>query len=199
MQKFALVLRSSINNSTEVSPALLNLGREIQLPIDRALQADSCQNFEIERENLRKLIPESLHDIILKVKDNIIKAHQVNKVYFDAKRRDVSFKVGEKVLVRNNELSNAEQNKAQKFCKKWIGPFTIIKNYDNTYILDMPKRMIPKRHVSDLKPFFDRNLDFSSPVSDSNNSVNVSQIPVQKRLRNNPKFCYKKFFTSRKN
>jgi hypothetical protein len=38
IRKFVLVLRSMIKNTTQVSPALINLGREIQLPIDRCLK-----------------------------------------------------------------------------------------------------------------------------------------------------------------
>lgn len=42
IQKFALVLRSMVNDTTQIAPSILNLGRQIALlfPIDRALQSD---------------------------------------------------------------------------------------------------------------------------------------------------------------
>jgi hypothetical protein len=43
------------------------------------------------------------------------------------------------VFVKNRELSKGEVNK-----------------FNNTYILDMPIRIIPKRYVEDLKPFHER-------------------------------------------
>jgi hypothetical protein len=158
IQKFALVLRSMMNDTTQVSPALLNLGREIQLPIDRSLQSEQSQNYEAEAQKLAQEIPLALKQIIKFVRNNIFKAHQINKVYFDAKRRDVHFEVGQLVYVRNHELSNADKNRAKKFCKKWIGPFKILSKFQYTYILDMPKRLVPKRHVQDLKPFFPREV-----------------------------------------
>jgi hypothetical protein len=150
---------------------LLNLGREIQLPIDRSLQVEECKNYEEEARKLSQSIPLALKEIIQVVRNNIFRAHQVNKVYFDAKRRDVQFEVNQFVFVRNRELSNAEQNRAKKFCKKWIGPFKIISKFHDTYILDMPKRMIPKRHVVDLKPYFPRD----TPVQKKDSVVSLKK------------------------
>jgi transposase InsO family protein len=157
IQKFALVLPTMMNDTTQVSPALLNLGREIQLPIDRSLQVEKCEDYEEEARKSSQSIPLALKEIIKVVRNNIFRAHQVNKVYFDAKRRDVQFEVNQLVFVRNRALSNAEQNRAKKFGKKWIGPFKIISKFHDTYILDIPKRMISKRHVEDLKPYFPRD------------------------------------------
>jgi hypothetical protein len=54
LQKFALALRTMANESTNVSPALLNLGRELALPVDRALQIDSTQTSSISfRHNFK--------------------------------------------------------------------------------------------------------------------------------------------------
>jgi hypothetical protein len=60
------------------------------------------------------------------------------------------------VFVKNRELSKGEVN-----------------NFNNTYILDMPIRMIPKRHLEDLKPFHERQL----PVlkKDSVKSLKIDQ------------------------
>jgi hypothetical protein len=62
------------------------------------------------------------------------------------------------VFVKNRELSKGEENRAKKFYKKWIGPYKILSKFNNTYILDMPARMIPKRYVEDLKPFHERQV-----------------------------------------
>jgi hypothetical protein len=173
IHKFALVLRSMINDTTQVSPALLNLGREIQLPIDRSLQREECQDYLQEAQSLAESLPFALKELIKVVRNNIFRAHQVNKVYFDAKRRDISFEVGQMVFVKNRELSKGEENRAKKFYKKWIGPYKILSKFNNTYILDMPARMIPKRYVEDLKPFHERQL----PVlkKDSVKSLKIDQ------------------------
>jgi hypothetical protein len=60
------------------------------------------------------------------------------------------------VFVKNSELSKGEVNK-----------------FNNTYILDMPIRMIPKQYVEDLKPFYERPV----PVlkKDSVESLKIDQ------------------------
>jgi transposase InsO family protein len=83
IHKFALVLRSMINDTTHVSPALLNLGREIQSPIDRSFQREECEDYLQEAQSLAQSLPFALKELI-KVVRNIFRAHQVNKVYFDA-------------------------------------------------------------------------------------------------------------------
>ena len=193
IQKFALVLRSMINETTGASPALLNLGREIMLPIDRSLQTEECQNYELEARKLAESLPLGLKEIIKVARSNIIRAHQVNKVYFDAKRRDVNFNIGEKVWVRNHELSDADQNKAKKFCKKWIGPYKILKRHEYTYVLDMPHKMIPKRHVSDLKPFYERKINVETPISIREIQTGEEpKIPIARQLRAKNRVDFKK-------
>jgi hypothetical protein len=80
MQKFALVLRSKVNETTKVSPAILNLGREIQLPFDRAMQSNSSS---VNVQELAQSIPDNLRIIIESVRQDIVKAHEMNKKYFD--------------------------------------------------------------------------------------------------------------------
>jgi hypothetical protein len=160
-----------ISDTTKFSPALLNLGREIALPIDRSLQKNESTNFERDARDLAKILPEQLKDILNFAKDRILKAHQRNKIIFDKSRRDISFEIDKLVYVRNHELSDGDSNKAKKFTKKWIGPFKILKKQEMTYIIDLPGRLNPKRHISDLKPFFPRESNFSEPPKVTVNSL----------------------------
>ena len=69
LQKFAFALRSSVNESTKVSPAILNLGRELPLPFDRKLQDD--QDVDVDSERNQSLdVPDKLAKIISFVVDN---------------------------------------------------------------------------------------------------------------------------------
>ncbi|CAL8129185.1 unnamed protein product [Orchesella dallaii] len=159
LQKFALCLRSMVNDTTGVPPALLVLGRNIPLPVDRVLKGDV---LECPSEIVKKLIntiPRALLDLLEHVKDRIRRKHQLNKSYFDKNRRDVSFNVGDKVWVRNHQLSNAANQTSRKFFPPYIGPFEILKKTNDTYLLKMKKKFIPKRHVTDLKPYSDPLTD----------------------------------------
>lgn len=183
--KFALVLRSMISDTTKVSPAILNHGREIPLPIDRALQPSLGQ---VDVLKLAKELPESLREIISFVKSNVQKVHDKNKQYFDSKRRDIQFQVGDEVLMRNHELSDASKNITRKFLPKWLGPFVILKKHTDTYWLDVHSTLVPKRHTSDLKPFVKRKTENvqskPNPISLRLAQKDLSQvIPVKRQLR----------------
>jgi len=157
-----------INDTKKVYSALLNLGREIALPIDRLLQIEECHNFEQVPSKLAVELPESLKHIITYARENILKAHDIHKKYFDAKRRDFSFNVGDNIFIRNHELSDDESNRAKKFYPKWLGPFKIFKKYGDIYHVEgenLPISMNPKRYVSDLKPFFERKTDVKTQIS----------------------------------
>jgi hypothetical protein len=80
MQHFALALRTSINNSTQVAPSILNLGRIIPLPFDRAL--DDCNGHGTPGPQPH-ILPAKLNEIITFVRHNIIEAQQRNKQYYD--------------------------------------------------------------------------------------------------------------------
>jgi hypothetical protein len=183
LQKFALALRTMANESTQVSPALLNLGREIALPIDRVLQAHPSQNYDQIASQLSNEVPQLLSDLIQKARQNVSNAHIINKKYFDLKRRERSFKVGDRVWVRNHQLSNADTNTVQKFLPKWIGPYRILSEFENTYKLDLEPRMIPKRLISDLKPFVERDGTQTLPISILEKKLDEQpKIPTKSRV-----------------
>lgn len=172
LQKFALCLRTMVNDTTGVSPALLMLGREIPLPVDRELVTGPDISIE-EVKKIARSVPKSLQEMLKITRDKILRKHQLNKSYFDIKRREISFEVGEKVWVLKHSLSNAAEHKTSKFEPKYMGPFEILSKKNDTYNLKMPKKMIPKRHVSDLKAYFEPISTQNVPeliVEDTENS-----------------------------
>ncbi len=75
----------------------------------------------------------------------------------DAGRVDRVFKVGDRVLLRTNELLDAAV--MAKLRPRWDGPFTVTAGPSpNAYTLALPRRMrcSPKVNVDSLKPFFER-------------------------------------------
>ena len=110
IQNFALARRTMANKVTGITPAVLNLGRVIALPFDRALQEGNNGDTPVA---LAAALPEKLHEITVYVRQCMGKAGAKQKVYFDQYRRDVRFNVGDKVLVRNHALSDAEAEKSK--------------------------------------------------------------------------------------
>lgn len=185
LQHFALALRTAVNETTGVTPALLNLGREISLPIDRELNPEISLDYEKDAKEIAKTIPTSMSTLINDVKSRIKHVQEVNKFYHDEKVRHCEFNVGDYVWVRNHQLSDAANKVAKKFAKKWIGPYKIILKRDLTYCLQMPKHLVDKRHVSDLKAYTappEKSAVKLLPIKEivqSNEPVNL----VKERLR----------------
>ena len=87
--------------------------------------------------------------------------------------------------IRNHELSDASSGIARKFLPKWIGPFSILKKLGDTYIIDVVSKLVPKRHVSDIKPFIERSKNLQKvPVSIGQAQLNKKPVvPVIRQLR----------------
>ena len=98
------VLEMAYNNSKHVStgfsPFYLNTGQEIQMPLDLALGAArrACNNPEAAKRiiQLRKDLQIAKH--------SIRKAQQRQGHYADPHRRDIVFKVGDRVLLSTEHL-----------------------------------------------------------------------------------------------
>lgn len=154
LQKFALALRSTVNETTGVSPDMLNLGRKINFPIDNALNPEVSDNEHVNLKDVSENLARKLSKLVFYVRKQMNKAHEVRKVLFDKSRRDFHFEIGDLVMVRNHQNSDAAQNISRKLLEKWIGPFKVIEKHDLTYKLEVSGRLNPKRHVSDLKPYY---------------------------------------------
>ncbi len=126
MQNFALALRSSVNETTGVSPALLFLGRELQLPIDRQLNPQISKDYEKDAQEIATAYKTEMENLIPRVRSQIKHTQEVNKLCHDEKVRHFEFNVGDYVLVRNNQLSD----KAAKFQKHRNG-LVRIELYEN--------------------------------------------------------------------
>jgi hypothetical protein len=165
LQQFAFAVRSAINETTKVSPALLNLGRELPTPFDRTLQAESDFENELLIEELRNL-PEKLGKVIDFVRKNIILAHDKNKTYYDKSHRPISFETGELVLIKNHIQSKKIDAITKKLAPKWIGPYKIDKKLTEVsynIVTVKENKLLGKRHVSEIKPFVKRMSNLQSP------------------------------------
>ncbi len=183
LQKFALALRSMINETTGVSPDMLNLGRKINYPIDNALNEESTDIEDVNCKEMSDNLSKSLSKLIVYVRKQMDHAHEVRKILFDKTRRDVEFNIGDMVMVRNHQNSDATQNISKKLLEKWIGPFKILDRHDLTYKLDMTGRHNPKRHVSDLKPYFPPVIfDNDTTKEFQDELVNIRKLRARKAI-----------------
>lgn len=148
-----LAYNSSIQASTGKSPFFLNSGQEVRLPLDAAMSSiRNCSNPEAA-DRIR-----ALHQGIVEAKRAIEKAQERQRKYADQHRRDVTFAVGDKVLLSTDHLQLVGDRRTPKFSERFIGPFPIQRVVGpNAYQLELPSslQIHPVLNISRLKEYRD--------------------------------------------
>ena len=142
-----LAYNSAVNASTQFSPFFLTYGREVHVP-GSLLNPQSTTNVAAS-EYMTKL-----SDALEDAKRNLLWASQRQKRYADNRRRDVTYAVGDQVLLSTSNLKLP--GPARKFQPRYVGPFTITQRIGETaYRLELPTdlRIHNVFHVSKLKAF----------------------------------------------
>ena len=188
LQKFALAIRSDVSETTQVSPALLNLGREIPFLFDREMNSEQPNSAPLIHTTQ---LQQQLQELVSWVRRNIQKAHETNKKYYDLRHRDVSYQPNQPVLLRTHCLSVKDQGFAAGLAPKWSGPFYVRKSVTPvTYeiVEDLMSKKSKVIHVYDIKPYVERKRFVKKVTPDP------IHVPIlQKRvLRNLPRVDYRK-------
>ena len=159
-----LAINNAKQASTGFTPFRLNYGQEIQMPLDQAIAGLRPSNNPEAAERITRLQA----DLKLAT-SNIEKAQERQARYADQHRRDVTFAVGDKVLLSTEHLKLAGADKrTPKFTYKYIGPFEIKRVIGaNAYELDLPAQLQihPVLNISRLKAYHDGQQLFPNRVS----------------------------------
>lgn len=154
LPKVACAIRTSRSESTGLTPYFVNFGREMVLrgsdhvpALDEQQEASQNQPPPQERATV-------LERVFSDVRTRLDQAQARGKKYYDLRRRDVQYVVGEKVWKREHVLSSAPNYFTAKLAPKFSGPYTIYKRVSPwTYHLrDDNGQDRGVWHVKDLKP-----------------------------------------------
>lgn len=116
---FGYALRSSFHETTRLTPAELFLGRKILTPFERLA---SVLEATTQQPSLEKLI-----HLAQRTQQNIVKAQEKQKKYYDRHRRESDLSEGDYVLLHSHFLSSSANVVVQKFLPLYEGPYMIIK------------------------------------------------------------------------
>ncbi|GFT35644.1 uncharacterized protein TNCV_2849391 [Trichonephila clavipes] len=116
LHEFAFVLRISVKETTNKTPAELFLGRKIITPFSKLINV--IEAAEYVGRNIEKLFDEA--------RQNMRKQHKNWEKYYNRKRREVSIKVNDLVLVRTHFISAAVRRVVGKFMPKFEGPYRVL-------------------------------------------------------------------------
>jgi hypothetical protein len=98
---------------------------------------------------------QTIHDAVKKAKQLLEGAQQRQKAYADSKRRDITFNVGQAVLLSTTNI-RLKSPGTQKLLPRFIGPFKVLQRINTVaYKLELPSslKVHPVFHVSLLKPY----------------------------------------------
>ncbi|CAB4039849.1 Retrovirus-related Pol poly from transposon 412 [Paramuricea clavata] len=178
-----LAYRSTVQTSTGFSPHFLVFGRETRIPVDLMTpeppQAEVPPTTSEYAEKLRKRF-ERTYEL---TRVNTKKSSERYKDYYDAKAKDTTYNVGEKVWLY---VPFVKKGKNLKLSRPWRGPYTIVKKIsDVVYRIEKNanKRNRLVVHYNRLKPCFERPLK-SLPNRPPNETKLQSKETTETRKEN---------------
>ncbi|GFS67479.1 uncharacterized protein TNCV_1610551 [Trichonephila clavipes] len=127
LHEFALALRTSVNETTNKTPAELFLGRKIITPFSKLINV--TEGAEYVGRNIEKLFDEA--------RQNRRKQHKHWEKYYNWKRREVNVKVNDLVLVQTHFIRAAGRRVVGKFMPKFEGPYRVLEVRNNNLIILM--------------------------------------------------------------
>ena len=136
--------RTSINRTLKRSPFEVLYGREDLMPQDLAFNININENKE-EKENYQYQLSKKLKQMYEDIYNKRLKEQQRYKSYYDLKHKEVTFQIGDKVLVLFDVPSK------EPLMPRWEGPYEIIEKINPvTYKVENAEKIITI-HVQRMK------------------------------------------------
>lgn len=134
---------NTVHTETRYTPHELVFGKQVNMPSNVNCQVDPLYSFDDYPLELRYRLQVSCND----AKDNLIASKLKRKEMVDKKSNPCSYKVGDKVLLKNNTTS--------KLDPLYIGPYTVVKDKSPNVILSLDgRKKLIEVHKNRIKPYF---------------------------------------------
>jgi len=138
---------TTFHSSTKFTPHELLFGFKANLPTSLTNNLDFKYSYDDYLDELRLRLQKS-HQI---ARENLIKSKTHNKFYYDKRSKNIEFKVGQKVFLRNEKIS---RNRSKKLSQNYSGPYKIIKVDSPVNVTLQIKNKHMKVHANRIKPAF---------------------------------------------
>lgn len=170
--KVAQAIRTSNHDVTKYSPSFLTFGRNV--PISGLYYGKISENNNnvpiIADKNQHINDLQEVPKLFTEIRKRISDYHNKNAKYYNLRKREVQYHIGDKLWKKNYILSNAANEFTAKFAPKYI-PCVVNKVLSKvSYNLkDMDGNDLGNWHVSDLKDNFLRSDDEEDSDNNNNN------------------------------
>jgi len=158
----AFAYNNSKQESTGYSPFYLTYGYHPHTP--PSLLQHAGTNSEPVNEFLTRMNAD-----LENARSSLLRAQQRQKHYADQKRRELSFSVGDMVMLSAKNTPTLDGDGSAKMKPHWTGPYEVVVCVGKVaYKLHMPNtREYSVYHVSLLKPYLDGSQQFPLRAIDS--------------------------------
>jgi hypothetical protein len=152
ISKIQFAINSSTNEVTGFTPAFLVYARELVTCGSHYLNTDGASDMifaprEEYAENLG-----TLRKIFDDIQASLIKAHARNSNYYNLRRKQADFNVGDYVWKRTYYLSDKDKSYSKKLASKFVKCRIIAKKSPLVYVLeDTHGNNIGDWHIKDIK------------------------------------------------
>lgn len=157
-------LNTATHEVTGYSPAFINFGRTVPCSGDFYGKISSTRDVELLPDDRDKFVRDikGLSEVYENICTKLNKAYQRNEKQYNLRRRDISFKEGDKVWRRNKVLSDASNKFSAKLSPKYVLCVVSEKISRVVYNLKFLDGSDAGRwHVKDLKVYLGSNSDVS--------------------------------------
>ena len=137
LSPLGMSLRATINRNTGFTPNALQLGREIDLPLDIMFDLESKPTWSSSAEYVRELNAK-LRQAFEKARDSLKEAQQRQKIHYDTRAniRTRLYNIGDLVYLVNSQCPTGKSAKLQPTL---LGPF-VVNNVISDYIYEIRGR-----------------------------------------------------------
>ncbi|GMF30304.1 unnamed protein product [Phytophthora lilii] len=187
-----------VSTSSKLSPFFVDTGRQPRNPLLPGGNAE--QLIQLRVEHASRFVQQR-QQVIERARKNLQDAQEAQKKFYDRRRAENPFKVGDLALLSTQDLNishaTAETTlRSRKFVPRFIGPYTIKELHGNVAMLDLPANMkrlsqrfnIDKPKVYNNNPdrFAGRIIPKSTPVifDEDGEPLHVIEALVKKRVFN---------------
>ena len=119
-----LAYRSSVHESTALSPAMMTYGRELDLPADLIYGSpDVSSSQACEPPAYVAKLCDRMEKIHKLARDKLIESNERHKRAYDLKQFQNNYKVGDQVLLF---MPAVKKGKNKKLSSRWTGPYRIV-------------------------------------------------------------------------